>query len=52
MVKKRVNIALDEEVHTKAKVIAVLKNKTLNDFFEEAIAEAIKKDKHILDKIK
>lgn len=52
MVKKRVNIALDEDIHIKAKVIAVLQNKTLNDYFEEAIADAIKKDKHILDKIK
>ena len=28
MSKKRVNIALDEDIHTKAKVIAVLTNKT------------------------
>ena len=52
MVKKRVNIALDEDIHTKAKVIAVLTNTTLNDYFEKAIAEAIKKDKAILEKIK
>jgi len=52
MSKKRVNIALDEDIHTKAKVIAVLTNKTLNDYFEKAIAEAIEKDKEVLKKIK
>jgi predicted HicB family RNase H-like nuclease len=50
--KKRVNIVLSEEIHTKAKVIAVLSDVTLNDYLEKAIAEAIKKDKSILDKIK
>jgi predicted HicB family RNase H-like nuclease len=52
MSKKRVNIALDEDIHTKAKVIAVLKDITLNDYFEKAIAEAIEKDKKVLDRIK
>jgi len=52
MSEKRVNIALDEELHTKAKVIAVLKDITLNEFFEEAIAEAVKKNKEVLDRIK
>lgn len=52
MTKKRVNIALDEDLHTKAKVIAVLSNITLNDYIEKALEEAVKKDKHILDKIK
>jgi predicted HicB family RNase H-like nuclease len=52
MTKKRVNIALDEDLHTKAKVISVLKNITLNDFIEKAIEEAVKKDKPILDKLK
>ncbi|MFH0876372.1 MAG: hypothetical protein V1859_10625 [archaeon] len=49
---KRVNIVLDEDIHLKAKVIAVLKNITLNEFFEKAISEAIEKDKNILDKMK
>ena len=49
---KRVNIQLKEKIHTQAKVIAVLKDMTLNDYFERAIAEAIAKDKKILDKIK
>jgi predicted HicB family RNase H-like nuclease len=52
MGRKRVNIALDEDLHTKAKVIAVLKDITLNDFFEDAIAEAVEKDRDILEKIK
>jgi predicted HicB family RNase H-like nuclease len=52
MTKKRVNIALDEDIHTKAKVIAVLTNITLNEYFERAIADAIERDKKILDKIK
>lgn len=50
--KKKVNIALDEDLHTKAKVIAVLKNITLNDYIEKALDEAVKKDKSILDKLK
>ena len=52
MTKKRVNIGLDEDIHTKAKVIAVLTNTTLNEYFEKAIAEAIEKDKKILEKMK
>jgi len=52
MGKKRVNISLGEDTHTKAKVIAVLTNQTLNDFFEKAIEDAIEKDKKILDRIK
>ncbi|MFH2020644.1 MAG: hypothetical protein ABIJ34_04470 [archaeon] len=52
MSKKRVNIELGEEIHTKAKVIAVLTNITLNEYFEKAIADAIEKDKKVLEKIK
>ena len=52
MIKKRVNIGLSEEIHTKAKVIAVLTNTTLNEYFEKAIAEAIEKDKKILETMK
>ena len=49
---KRVNIILKEDTHLKAKVIAVLKNITLNEFFEQAIEEAIEKNKSILEKMK
>lgn len=49
---KKVHIQIPEEVHTKAKVISVLKDITLNGYFEKAIAEAIKKDREVLDKLK
>ena len=49
---KRVNIVLEEDTHLKSKVIAVLKNITLNEFYEQAIRDAIEKNKDILDKIK
>ena len=50
--KKRVNIALKEETHTKSKVIAVLKNITLNEYFEQAIENAVEKDKHLMKEAK
>ncbi len=50
--KKRVNLALKEETHTKAKVISVLKNITLNDYFEQAIERAVEKDKHLIKEAK
>jgi predicted HicB family RNase H-like nuclease len=49
---KRVNIALKDDVHTKAKLIAVLKETTLNDYFEKAIEDALEKDRTILEKLK
>ena len=49
---KRVNIQIEEEVHTKAKVIAVLKDMTLNDYLSKAIAEAVERDKPVLGRIK
>ena len=49
---KRVNIEIDEETHTKAKVIAVLKNMTLNEYFAKAIRDAVDKDQNVLGKIK
>ena len=49
---KRVNIGLKDNIHTKAKVIAVLKNITLNEYFEEAIQKAIEKDKDLINKLK
>lgn len=48
----RVNIYLEDDVHTKAKIVAVLKGQTLNDYFAAAIAEALSKDKDVLNKIK
>ena len=49
---KRVNIAIIEDIHTKAKIIAVLKGLTLNEYLEQAIEKAIEKDKKVLDKVK
>jgi predicted HicB family RNase H-like nuclease len=49
---KRVNIKLKDEVHTKAKVISVLKDVTLNEYLESAIEQAIDRDKGMLDKLK
>lgn len=49
---KRVNIQLNDETHTKAKVIAVLKDMTLNEYLDKAIRDAIDKDQSILGKIK
>jgi len=49
---KRVNIQLDDDTHTKAKVISVLKNMTMNDYIEKAINDAIDKDHAIIAKIK
>jgi predicted HicB family RNase H-like nuclease len=41
---KRVNIAIDENVHKKAKVLAVLKGITLNEYFQAAVENALKKE--------
>ncbi|MBD3203383.1 hypothetical protein GF327_03755 [Candidatus Woesearchaeota archaeon] len=49
---KRVNIELKEDTHMKAKVIAVLKDITLNEFFESAIEKYIDENKGVLEKIK
>lgn len=49
---KRVNIKLDDDTHTKAKVISVLKDITLNEYFEQAIKDAVDRDKGILNKMK
>lgn len=44
---KRVNIELPDETHTRAKVIAVLKGMTLNDYLAAAVNEALEKDKTV-----
>jgi len=45
---KRVNIELPDETHTRAKVIAVIKGMTLNDYLAAAVTEAIERDKSVL----
>ncbi|MDO8740243.1 MAG: hypothetical protein Q7J54_01570 [Candidatus Woesearchaeota archaeon] len=39
----RINIEIDDELHKKAKLNAVLQNKTLIQFIHEAIEEKLKK---------
>lgn len=48
---KRVNVQVPDEIHTRAKVIAVLKGVTLSEYFERAIREAVGKDKDVLKEI-
>lgn len=40
----RVNIEIDDELHKKAKLNALLQNKTLIQYLHEALEEKIKKD--------
>ena len=47
---KRVNILLKPDAHTKAKLIAVIKEITLNEYFEKAINESIERDSSLLKK--
>jgi predicted HicB family RNase H-like nuclease len=49
---KRVNVQVPDEVHTKAKVIAVLKGVTLNEYLESAIRDAVDRDKGVLESLK
>jgi len=38
---KRVNVQIPDDIHTRAKVIAVLKGTTLNDYLEQAIRQEL-----------
>jgi predicted HicB family RNase H-like nuclease len=49
---KRVNVQLPDDIHTRAKVIAVLKGITLNEYLEAAIREATEHDKSVLEGLK
>ena len=40
----RINIEINDELHKKAKLRALLKNKTLIEYVHEAIQEKVKKD--------
>lgn len=44
----RVNIALTESTHMQAKLIAVIKKKTLAAYLEDAICSAVEKDHDLL----
>jgi len=48
---KRVNIGLKEDVHTQAKLIAILKRTTLACYLEKAIEESVRKDKKTLEEV-
>ncbi|MBI2508223.1 3-hydroxyacyl-CoA dehydrogenase [Candidatus Woesearchaeota archaeon] len=41
----RVNIEVEDELHKKAKLAAVLENKTLIEFINDAIREKVEKGK-------
>lgn len=45
MAKKQLNIRLEEETRTQAKIIAILKGMTLNEYIEQAIKKDLEKDK-------
>lgn len=40
----RVNIEIEDELHKKAKLNALLQNKTLIEYIHEALREKVKKD--------
>lgn len=40
----RVNIEINDELHKKAKLNALLQNKTLIEYIHEALREKVKKD--------
>ena len=40
----RINIEIDDGLHKKAKLQALLKNRTLIEYINEAIQEKVKKD--------
>ena len=46
---KRVNIALKEKIHSQAKIISTIKKIPLNKFLEQAIEEAVEKNKKLLE---
>lgn len=48
---KRVNIGLKEKVHAQAKIISTLKKIPLNKFLEQAIEQAVEKDKQLIEEL-
>lgn len=49
---KRVNIGLPEDIHRQAKVISILKNQPLGEYFKKAIEEAVERDKKLVKNLK
>ncbi len=46
---KRVNVQVPDDIHTRAKVVAVLKGITLSDYLEQAVRDALDRDKSVLE---
>jgi hypothetical protein len=49
---KRVNVQVPDEIHTRAKVIAVLKGVTLNEDLEAAIRQTVEHDQGVFENLK
>jgi predicted HicB family RNase H-like nuclease len=47
--KKRINIELEKRLHAKAKVLAVLKEISLNEYLVGAIRSAVDDEKGVLE---
>ena len=48
---KKVNIGLRDKVHAQAKIISTLKKIPLGKFLENAVEDAVERDKHILKEL-
>jgi predicted HicB family RNase H-like nuclease len=49
---QRVNLALKQEIHLKAKAMAAIRETSLNEFFREAIEAAVTEDRKLFEEIK
>jgi len=49
---KKINMDLEDELHTKAKVIAFLKGTTLKEYLQKAVEDSVKKDNALISKMK
>lgn len=45
---KRINIEIEKQLHAKAKVLAVLKETSLNEYLVSAIRSAVDEEKKVL----
>jgi predicted HicB family RNase H-like nuclease len=45
---RKVNIGLKDKVHMQSKIISVVKGISLNSYIEQAIEDAIARDKHLI----
>ena len=49
---KKVNVGINPETHTQAKIISVLKDINLTEYLKQAIEAAVEKDKKIIKELK